>query len=226
MNETMKKYWFSVPAIFLLFLLIVSACRSTNSQDASPSTAAHTTPTLVMTPTFTDTPTVAISQTPEPVFTEILTISPAPTLIVEGTPMPFERIASIDESRGYADYDEYEAKIILVDEADDLVSYAGILPFDPGVQQGLVETDFDRFIVLIVLQGRRPSGGYRANIQELTKWEDRISVYTTFNIPQPFQGVSEMETSPYDLIRVDKNDLPDNVIFELIVDQVEVNIGQ
>jgi len=139
-----------------------------------------------------------------------------PTLIVEGTPYPFETIER-DEG-GYGDVDKYYGKgswmNILVQQCD-IDKIEGLI--SEQSQKTLWNMEFDEYLVVAVFQGLQPSTGYGVQILEVTQIGDRILVYADFKTPGPDEGVGDSITLPSELIQLRKEGLDGTLLFELVV---------
>jgi hypothetical protein len=65
--------------------------------------------------------------------------------------------------------------------------------------------DYERFFVIIVLQGVQSSGGYKVTIQQVQRHGDQVRVQAQFVSPSPGQGVTEGDTDPYHIVQVAKD---------------------
>lgn len=67
------------------------------------------------------------------------------------------------------------------------------------------EVDFENRVVIAIVQGRRPTGGYRVEVDEVwaSKDEEQIQVQFTETVPGEGCIVTQAATSPYVLVTVE-----------------------
>lgn len=83
----------------------------------------------------------------------------------------------------------------------------------------LHQLQYDNVFVIIALQGAKPSGGHRIEIQRVVQQNDHILVEAQFTEPSYGQGVTGVITDPYHVIIVQKGDLSGKTVqFDLIQD--------
>lgn len=74
----------------------------------------------------------------------------------------------------------------------------------PSVQEKIY--DGHRFV--LVTEGRKPSGGYEVQVEEVVEGPDGLEVKVKSTAPKEGEAVDTMITSPFDLIIVEDNELP------------------
>lgn len=98
------------------------------------------------------------------------------------------------------------AGLVWMDSRDDLLRTMGHgRPVDP---QTLARIDFDRFSVLGIFMGRRPTGGYRLALagSGLRIQEGTAVLRVDWIEPAPDAMVTQMVTSPCLLVRIPRGD--------------------
>ncbi|MFC1959016.1 protease complex subunit PrcB family protein [Chloroflexota bacterium] len=67
----------------------------------------------------------------------------------------------------------------------------------------LPEIDYSQKMVIAVFSGWKPSGGYSIEIAKVELAEDEIRVYYTETSPEAGQPVTEAETQPFDIVKIE-----------------------
>lgn len=67
----------------------------------------------------------------------------------------------------------------------------------------LPEVDFPQEMVIAVFSGWRPNGGYSTEITKVELAEDEIRVYYTETSPEAGQPVTEAETQPFHIVKIE-----------------------
>jgi hypothetical protein len=74
------------------------------------------------------------------------------------------------------------------------------------------ESYMDDHLVLVLLYGSQPTGGYRIRTQSVTVEEDTLTVEVELGRPRRQDLVTQALTSPYDMIAVPVDALPDGAV--------------
>ena len=74
----------------------------------------------------------------------------------------------------------------------------------PSVQEKM----HDGYRFVLVTEGRKPSGGYGVDVEEVVQQPDRLEIKVRSTAPQEGEAVDTVITSPFDLIIVEENELP------------------
>lgn len=84
----------------------------------------------------------------------------------------------------------------------------------------LTTLNLEKYFILLVFQGWKPSGGYVMKIENITRSDQAINVYAQFLEPQEDEGKTDEVSSPYELVQVEKGSLDWNNEFtmNLVVD--------
>ena len=141
-----------------------------------------------------------------------------PTLMVNGTPLPFETIDKSDGRGIGPDYEGQEPLIAIFSEVKDIEKYV----VTEQAENALLQVDFDTYLIIGVFQGWQGSSGYEVDILAVAQDGPRMLVYADFIEPFPDMVVVDAETSPYQLVKIPKEGLDRNLMFELIVDGVVI----
>ncbi len=152
-----------------------------------------------------------------------------PTPVVKGTPVPFETIERSKANGTGPEYQGEEPRIIVLTKTNDIAKIEEMI--SQQAQHELSQVDFNKYIVVAVFQGWKPSSGYGVDILAVARIGERIPVYAVFIEPPPDTVVSDVEISPYQLVKIRKDGMDGIFIFELIVNnaviqQTEISINQ
>lgn len=86
-----------------------------------------------------------------------------------------------------------------------------------SAQDKLNKIDFSKDFVIGVFLGEKSTGGYKVEIQSITRVNNTIIIQADLNIPQPDTGRATIGTSPYELISIHKPDnIGGNIDFKLL----------
>jgi len=77
----------------------------------------------------------------------------------------------------------------------------------PNAQGALGGVDLSQEFVIATLQGSKPTGGYSINVSAVSQQNDDVFVRVEIKEPQPGAVLTQMITSPYDVVRVRRADL-------------------
>lgn len=92
----------------------------------------------------------------------------------------------------------------------------------PKAQMQVQNMDFSQYFAVAVFQGVKPTSGYDIEIKKVTQIGSAVIVYAHFVIPEPMDTTQQIETSPYQLLKVSKGDLHGQVEFTLRADGTAV----
>ncbi|GIV98816.1 protease complex subunit PrcB family protein [Roseiflexus sp.] len=113
-------------------------------------------------------------------------------------------------------YKHESPNLIVVSTLEESISLSGLIT--PAAKEQLQKVKYDAYFVIAVFQGRKPTTGYNVQIERITRKGNKVSVYAQFLEPQPDEAKADIETLPYQLVRVDKTGKwGQEVTFELIV---------
>lgn len=114
--------------------------------------------------------------------------------------MPFETIEQGDYSEGY---DSLKPQMVFVISQQQVDLLEGLISQE--ALEKLAKLDFQQSFAIAVFRGRKPSGGYTTIIERVARQGDKIVVYAQFWEPSPYYEVQQEATSPYHLIRVQRD---------------------
>lgn len=114
-------------------------------------------------------------------------------------------------------YEAREPGLIIVAQSDEVTE------MDDWVtetsKERLQVMDYDAYFALTVFQGRKPTDGYRIQIERIVRESKEVTIYAQFQEPHPDQKKNDIVTSPYCLLQIQKIDTWDQSIkFNVIVD--------
>jgi hypothetical protein len=122
----------------------------------------------------------------------------------EGTELPFETIERNDTYSPEEGYGGLEPRVVLVTTRREIDHLEGLI--SQAALDQLVELDFEQYFAIAVFRGRQPYSGYATIIERVARQGDKIVVYAQFWEPRSNQVILTIETSPYHLIKVRRDD--------------------
>lgn len=165
-------------------------------------------------------------------FSVILLLTACGRAEIEPTPTPtrqtlneitlvFETIEQNDISGTGQYYEDIGPGLMVISSEPDITSL-GQLVTDESTTR-LQELDYEHSFALIVFQGWKGSGGYEVQIERVTRAGNTINFYAQFHEPGSDDPVTTEITSPYHLIRIQKNGVWDqDFLFQVVVDSTIV----
>ncbi len=133
------------------------------------------------------------------------------------------RFETIDRDNDVAGlpYESSKPGLIVVAQPQEVDSLTGLI--NENARVNLQTLDYSDYFALLVLQGRKPSGGYKTNITRVTRSENTVTINVEFMEPRPDEEKIAVETFPYQLIQVRKiGTWGQEITFNLIMGQARV----
>ncbi len=87
----------------------------------------------------------------------------------------------------------------------------------------LRELNFSQYFAVAVFQGLKPWANYDVEIRQIIYQDNVVTIYAHFVEPRPGQALSPIETSPYYLVKVQKEGLTGKKEFILNADGTTVD---
>ncbi len=126
-------------------------------------------------------------------------IPPSPTPLE--SEMPFETIAQGDRSR----YESQEPALIVVSSPEEIPKVADLFWANPpGIGEQLQALDYKTHIALVVFEGKKNTGGYRVEVEQITRRGDEVICHALSLTPKPGVERSTEVTSPFHLVQITK----------------------
>jgi hypothetical protein len=116
--------------------------------------------------------------------------------------LPFETIEQTYSSGTGRYYENREPAMMIVSapqEAEQVFNF-----ITPDAAERLNRINYDSYFAIAVFQGMKPSGGYGVNITRISSRNHRITVEVNFQEPAPGFERTQIITSPYHLVQVEK----------------------
>lgn len=135
--------------------------------------------------------------------------------------LPFETIERADSPGTGQNYEGKEPELVIITETAKINSLGNAISVNAQAQ--VRNLDFGQYLAIAVFQGLKGSGGYSAEIRRVTRKGDAIIVYAHFAERDPQRVASDVMTSPYHLVKVQKLGLRGNTEFILNVDGASVS---
>jgi hypothetical protein len=192
MKKLRLLFWF-----FLLPVILVAAsCQSfnTNNSENQNSKPPWMTP-ATWTPSLQSTRTLLV--------------------IPERTAIPFQKVIFSDGFAERPHYNLTDPAIVVLTEKGQLSMIEDTMFVFP--LREIEKVDFDENIVIVVYHGYLTSGGISPEIKMVYKMDDHIQVHAFFRTPAPGGDSPDSDISPFAVIRIKKEDLPDHATFDLVV---------
>lgn len=135
--------------------------------------------------------------------------------------LPFEIIEQKDWPGTNQFYELREPGLIIISSLEDMKNLNGMITEEAKAK--LQVLDYSNYFALLVLQGLKPTTGYKANVNRITRLGDTVNIYADFLGPKPDEEKAPEETSPYHLVQVQKSGIwGQEVMFNLIVNETTV----
>jgi len=115
------------------------------------------------------------------------------------TELSFETIERSD----LGSYEIREPQVVLITSQQETSHLDGLVRQDALDQ--LAQLDFDEYFAIALFRGRQASSGYDTIIERVARRDAQIVIYAQFWSPSPHWGVQAVQTSPYHLIKVRKD---------------------
>lgn len=131
--------------------------------------------------------------------------------------LSFETIEVENESASSGEYyEEQEPGIVIVAKPEEISSLGSWISSKALNQLGRL--DFESYFAIAVFQGRKPTSRYGVEITDVTFDDDKVTISTQFLERPADEEATDEVTSPYHLIRVQKNGMRGrSIMFELVV---------
>jgi hypothetical protein len=142
--------------------------------------------------------------------------------IYAGKPKPeklqFQTIEQAEYGSLSSLYEACGPELIVITWAKEIENLDRI--FNEDAKTKLKTIDYSKYFVILVFQGRRPTLGYRVNIIKITRLQNDITILVDFTEPRPDMEAAPMESSPYQLIQMEKYGIwNQGITFKLAVNQ-------
>lgn len=139
----------------------------------------------------------------------------------EEVTLPFDTIEQKEWAGTGQFYESREPGLIVVSRPEEVENLGGIITEEAKAK--LQALDYSNYFVLLILQGWKPTTGYKPNIDRITRLENTVNIYAQFQEPKPDEKKADAVTSPYQLVQVQKGgSWGQGVTFNLIVDEASV----
>jgi len=118
-------------------------------------------------------------------------------------------------------YELREPGLIIISSLEDMKNLNGMITEEAKAK--LQVLDYSNYFALLVLQGLKPTTGYKANVDRIARYEGLVKIFAQFQEPKPDEKKADAVTSPYELIQVHKSGIwGQEVMFNLIVNETTV----
>jgi hypothetical protein len=120
------------------------------------------------------------------------------------TQLPFETIERNDNYSAEEGYGGLEPRVVLVTTRQEIDQVEGLI--GQAALDHLAELNFEEYFAIALFRGRQPYSGYATLIERVARRGDKVVVYAQLWEPSPHYEVLHIETSPYHLIKVRRDD--------------------
>ncbi len=136
----------------------------------------------------------------------------------EETTLAFETLEQEEWAGTENPYESREPSLIVVSLPEEIDKLSGFVSEES--QAELQALDYANHFALLVLQGWKPTTGYKVNVVRVTRLKDAVNVYADFIEPKPDEEKGDMVTAPYHLIQIPKMESwGKDITFTLVVSQ-------
>jgi hypothetical protein len=139
--------------------------------------------------------------------------------------VPFETMEKRESPGTGTLYEAETPAIVVVARADDVSTLVGWVSADAKTR--LETIDYDEQFALAVFQGSKITGGYNVEVDRIARLGHTVNVYAQFHEPRPDDQRTDVITSPYHLVLVERVDLrSQGVTFNLIVNKAVIQSSE
>jgi len=118
------------------------------------------------------------------------------------TELTFTTIEQEDASRTGKYHESREPAMIIIATPQELTQLDDFV--NPEALEHLMEMDYGKYFALAVFQGRKDTGSYGVDIKRIISQDNQITVEVNFQEPLPGFQRTDIVTSPYHLVQVEK----------------------
>ena len=147
------------------------------------------------------------------------TPAPTPSLTPGGPLIPFE---TIERDKGNGSYESEEPRLVVIRSAAEAGAIQGWV--SPEALTAVEQTDYQRQLVVAVFQGWKPVYDYEVQVEQVALRDRTVVVEASFLGP-PTAAQHPAESSPYQVIRISKDNLDDGTAFILKANGQEIGSG-
>lgn len=135
--------------------------------------------------------------------------------------LPFETIEQTDWAGTEKPYESREPSMIIVSLPEEVDNLSGFISEESKAK--LQALDYSSHFAILVLQGWKPTTGYKVNVVRVSRLKDIVNVYADFVEPKPNEEKGNLVTSPYHLIQIPKTERwGQDITFTLVVSETTV----
>ena len=120
-----------------------------------------------------------------------------------GEPVTFQKLVekqnALPVQGNYGGYDFTERKNLVLQNEDDFASFWRVLHSSMTLPPARPTVDFSENVVVVVMQGTKPTGGYSIEVKDVTANEGSLRVNVEATSPGTTCVVSLATTSPYQI---------------------------
>ncbi len=140
----------------------------------------------------------------------------------EETNLSFETIEQKERADTGQFHEAREPKLMVVSRLEEVDSLNGLVTEE--AKGKLQMLDYSQYFVLLVLQGWKPTTGYKVDVDRIIRLGNTVNIYAQFQEPKPGVKKASAITSPYHLMRVRKmGGWGQDITFNLLVDETIVS---
>lgn len=125
-----------------------------------------------------------------------------------GEPVTFQMLVekqnALPVQGQYGGYDFTDPKNIVLQTEDEFADFWEVLYGNMTSPPARPAVDFSENVVVAVMQGMRPTGGYSIEVKDVTANEGALRVSVEATIPGPTCLVTDALTSPYQIVEVSR----------------------
>jgi hypothetical protein len=118
--------------------------------------------------------------------------------------MPFETIAKDEGFYTGRGYGGEKPNLVVLATSNDVENPGLDIQFPPEIAAQLRSSDYNRFVIVLVLQGLQGSTEHSVTVQQVRRQGNRVIINAQFVKPVPGVLVGWLVTSPFHLIAIPK----------------------
>jgi hypothetical protein len=134
-----------------------------------------------------------------------------------GVELAFETIERADVPGTGGEYQGEDPRMIIINSAEQIDALGETISL--SAQDELRKLDFNQYFAIAVFQGLKGSNMYGVDIQRVTRNGKTITISAHFTERDPERTAADVNTSPYHIVKVQKDGLQGELDFFLNVDR-------
>lgn len=118
------------------------------------------------------------------------------------TALPFDTIEQTEWAGVKPSYELPDPIVVVIAQSGEVAGLKGVI--SDAARAKLQALDYSSYFALLVLQGQKPSTGYKVTIDRISRLDGNVKISATFVEPESGKETGALITSPYRLVQVHK----------------------